>query len=73
MHDRDRAIDRLESAERDARRYRWLQKNALMGYPSGEGSSQRDAYLTITGYGDEHDPGVIDAAIDALAAQEQTR
>jgi len=72
-------LDRLEQAERerdallaDARRYRWLRKHALMSYPSGEGSSQRDAYLTITGYGDAHDPGVIDAAIDALAAEEQS-
>jgi hypothetical protein len=72
-------LDRLDEAERernaltaDARRYRWLRKHALMAYPSAEGSSQPDAYLTVTGYGYAHDPGVIDAAIDALAAKGQS-
>jgi hypothetical protein len=68
-----RLIDRLEAAERDARRYRGLRENALMTYPSCEGSNEPGAYLTVTGYGDAHDPGVIDAAIDtALAAKEQS-
>ena len=53
----------------DAERYRWLRANAQWMYPSSEGSDQKHAYLTVTGYGDcFHDPRageIVDAAIDA--------
>ena len=56
-------LDALEAAQKDAARYRWLRANACWGYPSSEGSSSKDAYLVITGYGVS---GNADAAIDAV-------
>jgi len=65
-------FDRLEAAERDARRYRGLRESALMDYPSAEGSNEPGAYLTVTGYGDNRE--MIDRAVDtALAAREGER
>ena len=50
----------------DSLRYRWLKKNACWGYPSSEGSDNKDAYLIITGYGYKGD---VDAVIDAEMEQ----
>lgn len=58
---------------RDAERYRWLRDGCCEGYPSGEGSRQKDAYLVITGYDDLY-PMTLeqkDAAIDAAIAQQK--
>ena len=39
----------------DAERYQWLRDSSCsIGYPSGEGSEQEDAYLVITGYNERY-------------------
>ena len=53
----------------DAARYRWIRNNALMGYPSAEGSRNKDAYLIVTGYGYKESPSVVDEAVDAAIAK----
>lgn len=55
---------RLAVAEQEAKRYRWLREGAVMHYVSAEGSEGKDAYLTVTGYGYDDSPDVIDSAID---------
>ena len=57
-------ITRLREAEKDAARYRWLRDRVCMFYVSAEGCDSRDAYLTVTGYGDDDSREVVDAAID---------
>lgn len=49
---------------KDAERYRVLRDNALMGYPSAEGSSNKDAYLVVTGYGWDDNQKIVDEAVD---------
>lgn len=65
-------VKALEEARKDAERYRWLRHACCEGYPSGEGSSSKDAYLVITGYDDLYPmtDAQKDAAIDA-AIKEQ--
>ena len=56
----------LAQNAKDAKRYRWLREQACWGYPSSEGSDNKDAYIIITGYG--HACGnndAVDSAIDA--------
>lgn len=67
----ERVSAEIEALRPDAERYLWLQESALMGYPSGEGSSEKDAYLVITGYGDEASAAIIDEAIDAAMAAKE--
>lgn len=57
-------VTRLREAEKDAARYRWLRDNVCMFYVSAEGCNCKDAYLTVTGYGDDDSIEVVDAAID---------
>ena len=57
-------ITRLREAEKDAARYRWLRDRVCMFYVSAEGCDSKDAYLTVTGYGDDCSREVVDAAID---------
>ena len=57
-------IDSLREAEKDAARYRWLRDGVCMFYVSSAGCDSRDAYLTVTGYGDNDSREVVDAAID---------
>lgn len=57
-------ITRLREAENDAARYRWLRDGVCMFYVSAEGCNCKDAYLTVTGYGDDDSIEVVDAAID---------
>lgn len=54
----------LREAEKDAARYRWLRDGVCMFYVSAEGCNCKDAYLTVTGYGDDDSIEVVDAAID---------
>lgn len=56
------------TAQQDAERYHGLRARACMGYPSGEGSDSKDAYLVITGYGYDDNASVVDAAVDATRA-----
>lgn len=57
-------ITRLREAEMDAARYRWLRDRVCMFYVSAEGCDSKDAYLTVTGYGDDDSGDAVDAAID---------
>ena len=57
-------IGRLREAEMDAARYRWLRDRVCMFYVSAECCDSKDAYLTVTGYGDDDSREVVDAAID---------
>lgn len=61
----------MELDRKDAERYRWLREGAYEGYPSSEGSSNKDAYLVITGYDSLYPMSDIqkDAAIDAELAK----
>lgn len=68
------AIAELEqecaALRKDAGRYQELRDIACEGYPSCEGSQNKDAYLVITGYDYPMTKEQKDAAIDAaLAAQ----
>ena len=54
----------LRETEKDAARYRWLRDRVCMFYVSAEGCDSKDAYLTVTGYGDDDSREVVDAAID---------
>ena len=56
------------AVQQDAERYHGLRARACMGYPSGEGSDSKDAYLVITGYGYDDNASVVDAAVDAARA-----
>ena len=62
--DMHKEITRLREAEKDAARYRWLRDGVCMFYVSSAGCDSRDAYLTVTGYGDNDSREVVDAAID---------
>lgn len=62
--DMHKEITRLREAERDAARYRWLRDRVCMFYVSAEDCDSKDAYLTVTGYGDDDSREVVDAAID---------
>ena len=57
-------ISLIREAEKDAERYQWLRDRVCMFYVSAEGCDSRDAYLTVTGYGDDCSREVVDAAID---------
>lgn len=61
--------ERAKLLRQNSERYEWLRANTEWMYPSSEGSDQKHAYLTVTGYGDcFHDPKageIVDAAIDA--------
>ena len=54
----------------DALRYRWLRNHVIFGYPSSEGSSNKAAYLVVTGYGYRESKKLTDQAIDAASAAE---
>ena len=54
----------------DALRYRWLRNHVIFGYPSSEGSSNKAAYLVVTGYGYRESKKLTDQAIDAAIAAE---
>lgn len=54
----------------DALRYRWLRNHVIFGYPSSEGSSNKAAYLVVTGYGYRESKKLTDQAIDAVRAAE---
>lgn len=53
-----------ESLKKDAARYRWLRKRAVMFNVSCEGSNNKDAYLSVTGWGDDDSSEIIDRAVD---------
>lgn len=59
---KDAEIDALRA---DALRYRWLRDHVIFGYPSSEGSSNKDAYLVVTGYGYRERKNLTDQAVDA--------
>lgn len=63
-----------EDDARDAARYRYLRESACEGYPSSEGSCNKDAYLIITGYDDLYPmtDAQKDAAVDAALAPAPT-
>ena len=54
----------------DALRYRWLRNHVIFGYPSSEGSSNKAAYLVVTGYGYRERKNLTDQAVDAASAAE---
>lgn len=57
-------IAEVESLRKDAARYRWLRKEAVMFHVSCEGSNNKDAYLSVTGWGDDDSSEIIDNAVD---------
>jgi len=63
----------IEALRADALRYRWLRNHVIFGYPSSEGSSNKDAYLVVTGYGCKKSKKLTDQAIDAAIAAEATK
>lgn len=65
--------NKAERDAKDAERYRHLRDEALMYYPSGEGSQSKDAYLVVTGYGWEDNPDLVDEAVDAVIAAKAAR
>lgn len=68
--ERNLAQDECAALRTDAQRYQGLRDNACEGYPSCEGSQNKDAYLVITGYDYPMTKEQKNAAIDAaLAAQ----
>lgn len=62
--------DEIAALRADAARYRWLRDHVIFGYPSSEGSSNKDAYLVVTGYGCKKSKKLTDLAIDAAIAAE---
>ena len=60
----------IEALRADAARYRWLRDHVIFGYPSSEGSSNKAAYLVVTGYGYRESKKLTDQAIDAVRAAE---
>jgi hypothetical protein len=67
----ERITAERDALEKDAARYRWLRGEVCMGYPSGEGSNAKDAYLVVTGYGHIASPSLINAAIDAAMKEQK--
>lgn len=55
-----------------ADRYLWLRDQVYWGYPSSEGSTNKDAYMVITGYDDERHLGTagVDKVVDELMKNE---
>jgi len=60
----------IEALRADAARYRWLRDHVIFGYPSSEGSSNKAAYLVVTGYGYRERKNLTDQAVDAASAAE---
>lgn len=67
--ERDEARAEIAALRQDALRYRDLRKAAVYGLPSCEGSSQKQAFLVITGYGDDESADLTDQAVDEAIAQ----
>lgn len=59
----------LDGLRKDAERYRWLRKEAIMFHSSCEGGERKDAYLTVTGWGHDDSFLVIDSAVDETIAK----
>lgn len=57
--------------EMNAARYIFLRDTAIMGYPSSEGSRNKDAYLVVTGYGYADSKDTVDTAVDTARAAQQ--
>jgi hypothetical protein len=64
----DRLRAECEALRADAERYRWLRCEAFLGCPSPEGSSLKDAFLVIQGYGYCLEDEQVDEAVDAARA-----
>jgi len=54
----------LRKLEVEAVMYQFLRRHVVFGYPSSEGSSSKDVYLVVTGYGDYESDVLTDKAID---------
>lgn len=62
-------VEDVAALRKDALWYRGLRDAVIFGLPSSEGSSQKAAYLVVTGYGDTEDAALTDMAVDATLAK----